>query len=130
MDPRTLVTEEIEAGAELVREFDKFMPVKASLWLHPTEKGCWLLYIISEAIDGGTLRDGYHDVGRLMDIQRSPYLDIFQVKLLSAEDPVAVAVWRLHERFYGRFPIRYGEMTFGRLSVDAAYLYPQLAPCP
>jgi hypothetical protein len=131
MDSRPLVTEEIEAGAELIREFDKFMPVRAAFWLFPSERSRWLLYIASDAIDDRTKSDGYGEVGRLVEAIRSPHLDLFQVKLMSASDPVAVDILALHERYAGKFPIQYrDEKRFGRMNVEGAYLYPQLAACP
>lgn len=130
MDPKPLVTEEIDAGAELVREFDKFMPVKAAFWLYPSEKGRWLLYIASDEIEDRTIRDGYMELVRLTESMRNPYLDLFQVKLKSGGDPLVAAIMALHQRYPGKFPIRYGERRFGKLSVDAAYLYPLLAACP
>ena len=130
MDPRPLVIDEIDAGSELVRDFDKFMPVKAAFWLYPSSNDRWLLYIASEDIDGSSIRRGYREIWRLTNAMQNPNLDLFQIKLIGANHPLATAVLKLHERHSGTQPIRIGEATLGRMGINAAYLYPLLASCP
>ena len=36
MDTNPLVTEEIDAGAELIRRFQEYMPVETAFWLNPS----------------------------------------------------------------------------------------------
>jgi hypothetical protein len=43
VDKNALVIEEIDAGAELIRRFQEFMPVEAAFWLNPSEEGGWAL---------------------------------------------------------------------------------------
>ena len=39
MDQGQLVSEEIDAGAELVRRLDRYVPVKAAFWVKDSEEG-------------------------------------------------------------------------------------------
>ena len=126
MDPNTLVTEETDAGAELVNQFDKSMPVKVSFWLKPADGGQWYLYIASDQITDGNLDQGYREVLRLAKHHPSPYLDPFRVKLIPATDPLAEAALEIHRRFPGVLATRLGGRNFGGSSVEGAYIYPSL----
>ncbi len=59
MDQKTLVIEEIDAAEELIRRFDRFMPVETAFWLNPMDEGRWLLYIASVKLNASNLRVGY-----------------------------------------------------------------------
>ena len=63
MDQRPLVTEEIDAGADLVRAFDQRLAVKAAFWLKASDEDYRHLYIASDAIDVGNLLDAYLEIG-------------------------------------------------------------------
>jgi hypothetical protein len=63
----------------------------------------------------------------------SPYLDPFQVKLISASDPLAQAALQVHRRYPGSgIATRFGSKAFGGLSVECAYIDPSpvIAPTP
>jgi hypothetical protein len=130
MDQNTLVAAEVDAGAELVARFDKYMPVSVAFWLKPTENSPWSLYIASERMDDTTLDRGYGEVLRLAGEMQTPYLDPFQVKLTRADDPLVRAVLDIHRRYPGRLPIRYGGTSLGGLSVDGVYVYPLAVTAP
>jgi len=122
--------EEIDAGAELAREFDKYEPVEAAFWLKASDEDHRFLYIASERIDDTNFDVAYGEVLRLADKMQSIYLDPFRVKLISADDPLAKAAVDIHKRFPGRRPTRFGGMTFGGISVDEVYIYPSPLPAP
>ena len=65
MDQASLVTEEIDAGAELVRRLDKSLPVQAAFWVKDSEGGPWYLSIASDQVRGGDLDVAYREVLRL-----------------------------------------------------------------
>ena len=130
MDQGPLVIEEIEAGADLVREFEKYEPVTAAFWLKASNKELRYLYIASERIDDTNLDLAYGEVLRLADKLKSPYLDPFRVKLINAEDPLARAAVEINTRFPGRLATRLGGKSFGGLSVDDVYVYPSSKPVP
>src|SRR5947207_15032852 len=102
MDQGPLVIEEIDAGAELVREFDKYKPIKVAFWLKASDDEHRYLYIASEQINDTNVGVAYREVLRLANQMQSPYLDPFRVKLISAEDPLANAAAEINRRFPGR----------------------------
>ena len=60
MDQGQLVSEEIDAGAELVRRLDQYVPVKAAFWVKDSEEGQWYLYIASDQITDTNLGAAYY----------------------------------------------------------------------
>ena len=120
MDQDSLVREEIEAGAELVAEFNKYSPVSAAFWLKPVEDDGWTLYIAPDRLDETNFDLGYGEVLRLTQQTRSPYLDPFRVKLIKADDPLAVSARSIHKKYPGRMASRFRKQEFGGMSVDDA----------
>ncbi len=124
MDQEPLVSEEIDAGAELVRQLDKYVPVKAAFWLKDSEEGQWYLYVASDEINDRNLDVVYGEVLRLAGQMASPDLDPFRVKLIPAGDPLAQAALDIHRRYPRPMATRFGGKSFGGMSVDGVYLYP------
>ncbi|MBL8800174.1 MAG: hypothetical protein JNM56_40200 [Planctomycetia bacterium] len=128
MDQGPLVMEEIDAGAELVRAFDKYAPVEVAFWLKASDEEQRYLYIASDQIKDTNLGAAYGEVLRLAQRLSSPYLDPFRVKLISAANPLAQAATEIHRRFPGRLATRFGGRLWGRVSVDDVYIYPSPLP--
>ena len=128
MDHGPLVIEEIDAGAELARQFHGYEPLKAVFWAKAANETLRYLYIASDRIDDSNFDAAYGEVLRLADKLRSPYLDPFRVKLINAETPLAKAVAEIQGRFPGHMATRLGERSFGGISVDDAYIYPNPLP--
>lgn len=128
MDQGSLVTEEIDAGAELAREFDKYEPIKVAFWLKASDDDHRFLYIASEGIDDSNLDVAYGEILRLSAKMQSIWLDPFRVKLINADDPLAKAAVEIHQRFPGRLATRFGGNMFGGISVDDVYIYPSPLP--
>lgn len=124
MDQESLVVEETDAGAELVRRLDKYVPVKVAYWVKLSEEGQWYLYIASEQINDQNLDMHYGEVLRLADEMASAYLDPFRVKLIPTSDPLAQAALDVHRRYPGPMATRFGGKDFGGLAVDGVYIYP------
>jgi hypothetical protein len=124
MDQASLVTEEVDAGAELVRRLDRSIPVQAAFWVKDSDEAYWYLYIASDQIDDQNLDTAYGHVLRLASEMANPYLDPFQVKLIPTGDPLARAALDVLHRFPGRMATRFGGRVFGGMSVDGVYIYP------
>jgi len=124
MDQGALVTEEIDAGAELVHEFNDYMPVVAAFWLKASDEEHRYLYIASMQLNGSNFKAAYSNVLRLVDQLRSPHLDPFRIKLIEGDDPLSKAAIEINLRFPARIPTRFGGNAFGGVSVDEVYIYP------
>ena len=124
MDQGQLVSEEIDAGAELVRRLDQYVPVKAAFWVKDSEEKQWYLYIASDQITGTNRGAAYGQVLRLAGELAGPYFDPFLVKLIPTSDPLAQAALEIHHRYPSELVIRLGGTSFGGMGVDGVYLYP------
>ncbi len=125
MDQSQLVSEQIEAGAELIRRLDRYVPVNAAMWVKDSEEGHWYLYIASDQINDANRREAYGQVLRLAEELDRADFDPFQVKLIGTSDPLAQAALEIHRQYPSRSIIRLGSLiSFGGISVDSVCLYP------
>ncbi|GAC1470560.1 MAG: hypothetical protein NVSMB9_15760 [Isosphaeraceae bacterium] len=124
MDQGPLVISHIDAGAEFLRRFDQSFPVKIAFWLKGSEGGEWYLYIASEAIDGTNFDLGYGEVLRLTGEKPELGIDPFQVRVVSADDPVARAALDVQNRWPGKMPTRYHGPQLGGVGIEDSYIYP------
>ena len=127
MDNGPLVKEEIDAGATFAREFDRYMPLKAAFWLRVSDDYRYL-YLTSDRIDDATMGDAYREVVRIAQKLALPDLDMFRIKVVPGDDPLAEAVAEQIRKYPDSTGRRFGYRTLGDLFVDDGYVYPQLAP--
>ncbi len=128
MDQGPLVTEEIEAGADLVRRFDAYKPIKVAFWLKVAEDASRYLYLASDDIGSEDIRTDYGEVSRLAGEMRNPYLDPFRVKLIGGKTPLAKAIADLFQHGVARTMHR--DRIFGDTYACEVYLYPQMRLAP
>src|SRR5262249_20728459 len=126
MDQGPLVSEQIDAGARFLTEFQKYVPVQVAFWLKDSEEGVWYLYVASDQITDDNFDLAYGEVARLAGALRDPWFDPFRVKVIGADDPLAKAALEAQQRY--RTPVHlYGEM-FGGVSAEEVYIYPSPLP--
>jgi hypothetical protein len=130
MDQGALVNEQIDAGARFLREFQKYLPVQAAIWIKESEEGELNLYVASDQITDDNFDVAYGEVSRIAGELDDPWFDPFQVKLIGIDDPVAQAALDVQRRYPGRTPTRYHGKTFGGVGVEEVYLYPSPLPVP
>jgi hypothetical protein len=111
----------IEAGTQLLEEFDKRYPVKAAFWLKETDDPFWYLYIASDHVSDTNLKDAYGEVLNVAKAVRD--LDPFRVKLQVKPEWVQAAM-DVQGRFSVKTGTRFHGGTFGGYSVDEVYIYP------
>jgi hypothetical protein len=126
MGEHLLVNEHIDAGAEFVRSFNDYVPVSVACWVNPADAETWYLYVASDQIDDRNILDAYGEVHRRLAAGQIPWLNMFQVKLVSSSDRVARDAIRIRDRFPTPVPTRYQESSLGGLAIDGAYIYPPL----
>ena len=128
MDQGPLVTEEIDAGAELAREFALYAPLKAAFWLKASDENQRYLYLASDQINDANIAKAYKEIMQLSNRMPSPYLDPFRVKVIGGSNPLALAAVDMNRRFPGTMPTRFGGSSFGGMVVDDVYIYPTTLP--
>ena len=130
MDKGPLVDEEIAAAARFLGEFTKSYPVQCAFWLKEGEHHNWKLYIVSEQITDENFDDAYGEVVRIAGAIQDPMFDIFQVKVIGTDDPLAKAALAMRQRYPSRTPIRFRDTIVGGAHVEDGYIYPSPLPVP
>jgi hypothetical protein len=130
MDQGPLVTEQIDAGARFLAEFQNQYPVLAAFWLKDSDYGNWNLYVASEQITDDNFDLAYGEVVRIAGEMKDPWFDLFWVKVIGADDALAKAAVDFQRRYPGRSPARLSGGTFGGIGVDEVYVYPSPLPVP
>jgi hypothetical protein len=119
-----LVKEQIDAGARFLREFDKYAPVRVAFWLRKSDRRFGHLYVVSDQITAENFDFAYGEVVRLTGQMPDPYFDLFRVKVLGTDDPLAKAALDARHRYPGTVPIHWRDLYFGGVSADELYIYP------
>ena len=127
MDQELLVEEQIEAGEQFARDFNDYAPVDAAFWINSADTEGWYFYIASSQIEHGNIREAYGEVLRLAGTDRNQWLDAFHVKLLTCEDPLAVKVIEIRNRYPLAIPTRYNGSSIAGMEIGGAYIYPPIA---
>lgn len=127
MDQSPLVNEQIDAGQNLIRKFnDEYKTVQSAFWLREGDGGEWYLYIISPQIDDSNFDQAYGEVIKFTSKSPSPWLDPFQIKVAGVNNPFAIAVDQIQQRYSASLPTRLRNRMLGGIYVDEAYVYEPL----
>jgi hypothetical protein len=136
-----LVSEQWDAGEKFLRQLsDKRFPVAVAFWAKEPDSDSWHLYIASDRVESSGLREAYGEAMRAFPEEARPWLDLFSIKLIKADDPVAQAVIQFLEKqrvpadmthvvahYGGRLPGRhYGGPLLGGMAVEDVWIYPQI----
>jgi hypothetical protein len=124
MGQEPLVSEQIDAGARFLGEFQKYALVQTAFWLKESEEGPWYLYVASPQITDENVDEGYGEVVRITSSMRDPWFDPTHVKLIGAEERMAKAAVELQQRYPGRAPLRFHDQALDGLSIAEGYIYP------
>jgi hypothetical protein len=127
MDEILLVNEQIDAGAEFVRDFNDYLPVSVAFWVISAESNNAYLYVASDDIDDHNFDVAYGEVLRRISTNRSQWLDPFQIKLVSSSDPIALDAIRIRDRYPAPLVTRYGGASLGGTGIEGAWIYPSVA---
>lgn len=127
MDQGVLVIERIAAGAEFVRELNDQIPVSVACWVIPAESDNQFLYIASDDIDDANIRESYREAACAYQAARSPWLDLFQIKLINTSDPIAQDAIEFRDQFGSTVGTYFRGSSIGGIGIDRAYIYPPVA---
>lgn len=127
MGEELLVNEQIDAGADFVRDFNDYVPISVACWIIPAESDNVYLYIASDNIDDANFDVAYGEVLRKLSGKRSHWLDPFQIKLVNTSHPVAQDAIRIRDRYPASLLTRYGSSSIGGMSIDGACIYPPIS---
>lgn len=123
-----LVTNHFDDGLKLIEQLarDKF-DVTAAFWLRMPEDDRWHLYIASKTLDDLGIHAAYGLVQSAFRQLPDLWVELFQVRLISAIDPMAKEVVDIRDRFPKQIPTHFQGARLGGKTIDDAYIYPRLA---
>jgi hypothetical protein len=130
MDQSPLVADQIDTGARFLGEFRNYIPVQSAFWLKAPDDGEWNLYVASDQITDDNFDVAYGEVLRIAGQLRDPLFDPFQVKLIGADDPLAVAASDINRRSRGPTATRLQGQMFGGIPAEEVYIYPSPSAAP
>ena len=122
------MSEKTEAGGKFLAELDKRLPVKAAFWLKKAEGGRWNLYVVSEHVDSSHRGASYGDLVEAGRRVRDPNFDLFEVKLIGADEPLARGVLEIVGPSADAVPVRLYDRVVGNISAAELYIYPVPLP--
>jgi hypothetical protein len=125
MGQESLVSGQIEAGFDFIRNFNEYMPVSAAFWLNPPGSEDWFLHVASPEINDGNIDAAYSEVLRRIGINTNQWIDAFQVKLLNAADPLAAGAAQFRDQYSLKNALlRYNGSSIAGLPVGGLWIYP------
>lgn len=127
MGEELLVNEQIDAGADFVRDFNDYVHVSVACWVIPADSDNLFLYIASDDINDNNFDVAYGEVAQRLSGKKSQWLDPFQIKLVNSSDPIARDAIQVRDRYPAPAPTRYGGSSIGGTSIDGAYIYPPIS---
>lgn len=140
MAKESLVTEQWDAGEMFLRRLsDKRFPVAVAFWAKEPDCDSLHLYIASDRVESSGLRKAYGEAMRALPEEARPWIDLFSVKLIKADDAVAQAVMQSQKNVM-QFLKKHGapeNMThvmahrggplLGGMAVEDVWIYPQIS---
>ena len=127
MDQATLVDHQIEDGAKLINQLgrDNF-DVKAAYWLYTSQSEQWFLYLVSDVVNREGITEAYKRVYKAMRTLTNLWIERFDVKVVSPDDPVAKAIIDSLSKQHGLFALMTTWVRgskVGDVHIENAYIY-------
>lgn len=127
MATEVLVEYRIEDGQKLIAELViEGFDVSVAFWALSSEEAIWSLYIGSASVNATNVGDAYRTLYRCLGNLSLPRVSLSDVKLLSANDPIAEDAISTRDRHRGRTVVRVHGGRMGSLSFDEAHIYPRI----
>jgi hypothetical protein len=143
MDQDILVTDQTLYGRKLIDTLQESgFPVEVAFWGKPTEDDKWYLYLATPVVEQTDKREAYLHLQEVMRRTPDLWIDPWDVKVIGMNDPMTSAVIELLKAkaastSFAAMPpkpypgmTRFSGSTLGGISMDGAYIYPQLTTSP
>lgn len=124
MDQSVLVSEQIRAGEKFLQEFSKYAPVDVAFWLRRGDDFAANLYLVSDQIRDGNMRDAYGELLRIANVIRDPNFDPFRVRFVGRSDRAAQAALAIYSTYQSSIPFHETGGFFGGATAEEVYVYP------
>ncbi len=126
-----VVDKQWDAGEEFLRRLsEKQFPIAVAFWAKQPDSDYWYLFIASDRVESSGLREAYGEVMREFPEESRSWFDLFSIKLIRPNDPVAQAVTEVRDR--NRVPglaqvmVHHGGPLLGGMAVEDVWIYPAM----
>ncbi len=127
-----VVDKQWDAGEVFLNRLsEKQFPVAVAFWAKQPDSDSWYLFIASDRVEFLGPRGAYGEVMREFPEESRPWFDIFSIKLIGADDPVAKAVAQVRDDSLvsgvAQVMTHHGGPLLGGMAVDDVWIYPAMA---
>ena len=127
MAPELLVDEHIEDGGRLATELVRSgFDVTAAFWIRTQEDGLRFLYLASSSVRRDGFANAYRNVYATLSRLGVQAIDLSQIKLVDGNNPLALEVVAVRDRYPARIPTRLGAGRLGGIAIEEAFIYPRV----
>lgn len=128
MDRTTLVSEQRDAGQCLIEKLvGTGFDVKAAAWIKTSDDEQWFLYVASQVVDDKGFFAAYRQAQTTIRKMPNLAIDPFDVKLVSASDPLVTDVQKLYQRYPAPLQTHFGGSQLGKMNIEEALIYPPIS---
>lgn len=90
------------------------------------EDAPWDFYLASASATRDGFTDAYRAVYATFSRLALPAITLSNIRLVPANDPIAVDAAALRDRYPARIPTRFGPRRLGGVAIEEVYIYPRL----
>ena len=124
MDQERLTKEQIDLGAEFLREFHKKVPVCVAFWLRKLDSPRWRFYVVSRKVTTKNFAAIYGEVIRVLrPMPVDPDFEQSCITVIGAKDARAKAALEARARHPDARWIRMRDTEFGGERIAEVYIY-------
>lgn len=128
MDTELLVDDRIDEGRALISElFTDAFDVAVAMWIKTSEEGRWFFYVGSSSVEVQELGNAYRRVYACLSRIPNSSIALSDIKLVNVGHAIARDAIAIRDRNPARIPTRYHGKRLGNLSIEDAYIYPQVS---
>jgi len=126
LDQELLVKDRFDEGLRFISQLvrDGFT-ITVAFWVKTSEEGLWFLYIASPSVNSERIGDAYRAVYASLRQVPDSGIALSDIKLISADNPIAADVQKIQTRYSGRTVIPFGGARLGGLDIETALIYPR-----
>ncbi len=124
MDTDILVKNQIDDGQRLLAHLvHNHFDVAGACWAKTSDEERWFLYIASKVVDEQGLSAAYRDAYGVLQAMETSWVSMFEVKLVSPNDPIAKDILEVQRFCTGGNPTRIRTPRLGNVAVEDVYVY-------
>lgn len=126
-----MIEKQWSAGGVFLRQLsEKGFPIAVAFWAKQPDSEFWYLFIASDRVESSGLREAYGEAMHEFPEEARSWLDLFSVKLIRANSPVARAVKEVRDRSgvpgAAQVMTHHGGPLLGGMAVEEVYIYPAI----